>query len=147
MAETGAFLVDEGFPHQPIRQWVVTFPFALRFLFAARPEAMSRVLEVINRAISTFIVKRSGLRVKSGAKTGAVTLVQRFGSALNVNIHFHMLYLDGAYERAAKSVRLPRAGGPPRHTNSTSCSRPSPSGWRAASSARACWCETRSRPR
>jgi hypothetical protein len=30
-------------------------------------------------------------------KTGAVTLVQRFGSALNLNIHFHMLFLDGAY--------------------------------------------------
>jgi hypothetical protein len=26
-----------------------------------------------------------------------VTLIQRFGSALNLNIHFHMLVLDGAY--------------------------------------------------
>jgi hypothetical protein len=24
-------------------------------------------------------------------------LIQRFGSALNLNIHFHMLYLDGVY--------------------------------------------------
>ena len=31
------------------------------------------------------------------AQTGAVTLIQRFGSALNLNIHFHMLYLDGVY--------------------------------------------------
>ena len=31
------------------------------------------------------------------AKTGAVTLTQRFGSALNLNIHFHMLFLDGVY--------------------------------------------------
>jgi len=29
--------------------------------------------------------------------TGAVTLIQRFGSALNLNIHFHMLFLDGVY--------------------------------------------------
>jgi hypothetical protein len=29
------------------------------------------------------------------AQTGAVTLIQRFGSALNLNIHFHMLFLDG----------------------------------------------------
>jgi Putative transposase len=29
--------------------------------------------------------------------TGAVTLIQRFGSALNLNIHFHALVLDGAY--------------------------------------------------
>jgi hypothetical protein len=26
-----------------------------------------------------------------------VTLIQRFGSALNLNIHLHMLFLDGAY--------------------------------------------------
>ena len=33
---------------------------------------------------------------KKQAKTGAVTLIQRFGSALNLNIHFHMLFLEGA---------------------------------------------------
>ncbi len=27
----------------------------------------------------------------------ALTLIQRFGSALNLNIHFHMLFLDGVY--------------------------------------------------
>jgi hypothetical protein len=26
-----------------------------------------------------------------------VTLIQRFGGALNLNIHFHMLFLDGVY--------------------------------------------------
>lgn len=31
------------------------------------------------------------------AKTGAVTFIQRFGSALNLNIHFHMIFLDGVY--------------------------------------------------
>jgi hypothetical protein len=29
--------------------------------------------------------------------TGAMTLIQRFGSALNLNMHFHMLFLDGVY--------------------------------------------------
>ncbi len=31
------------------------------------------------------------------AHAGAVTLIQRFGSALNLNIHFHLLVLDGVY--------------------------------------------------
>ena len=31
--------------------------------------------------------------------TGAVTLIQRFGSALNLNVHFHLLVLDGVYRR------------------------------------------------
>jgi hypothetical protein len=42
-------------------------------------------------------VRHAGLTVASGARTGAVTLIQRFGSALNLNIHLHMLFLDGAY--------------------------------------------------
>ncbi len=37
MAESSALLVDEVFPHQPVRQWVLSFPFQLRFLFASRP--------------------------------------------------------------------------------------------------------------
>jgi hypothetical protein len=28
-----------------------------------------------------------------------VTLIQRFGSALNLNAHFHLLVLDGVYRR------------------------------------------------
>ena len=26
-----------------------------------------------------------------------MTLIQRFGSALNLNVHYHMLFLDGVY--------------------------------------------------
>jgi len=34
-------------------------------------------------------------------------LIQRFGSALNLNIHFHMLFLDGVYvERPDGSLRF-----------------------------------------
>jgi hypothetical protein len=33
------------------------------------------------------------------ADTGAVTLIQRFGSAANLNIHLHCLVLDGLYRR------------------------------------------------
>ncbi|MDZ8190999.1 transposase, partial [Escherichia coli] len=38
---------------------------------------------------------------------GAVTLIQRFGSALNLNVHFHMLFLDGVYvEQSHGSARF-----------------------------------------
>jgi hypothetical protein len=47
---------------------------------------------------------------RSTARTGAVTLVQRFGSALNLNLYFHVLhvlFLDGAYvEHTAGAIRL-----------------------------------------
>jgi hypothetical protein len=34
-------------------------------------------------------------------RTGAVTIIQRFGSAANLNIHFHCLALEGAYRVGA----------------------------------------------
>jgi len=38
-----------------------------------------------------------------------VTLIQRFGSALNLNVHFHMLWLDGVYEKTTEPPqRKPR---------------------------------------
>ena len=44
MAETAALLSDEVFPDVPLRQWVISFPFPLRYLFAAHPQAMGKVL-------------------------------------------------------------------------------------------------------
>lgn len=42
MAESAALLVDEVFPEQPVRQWVLSFPYPLRFLFASRPVIWDR---------------------------------------------------------------------------------------------------------
>jgi hypothetical protein len=84
---------------------VLSFPFQLRFLFATRPEIMGRVLGIVYRVIATHLVKQAGF-TKKIAKTGAVTLIQRFGSALNLNIHFHMLYLDGVYLDRSDGTRF-----------------------------------------
>ncbi len=40
MAESAALLVDAVLPEQPMRQWVLSFPYPLRFLFATRPAIM-----------------------------------------------------------------------------------------------------------
>jgi len=96
MADSAALLVDEILPHQAMRQWVLSFPFPLRFLFASQPAVMGKVLGIVYRAIATHLRRKAGY-TKATAQTGAVTLIQRFGSALNLNIHFHMLFLDGAY--------------------------------------------------
>ena len=85
MAETAAHLVEHVLPEQPIRQWVLSFPYPLRFLFATRPAVLTQVLGIVYRAISTFLIRRAGLRVGAGARTGAVTLIQRIGSALNLD--------------------------------------------------------------
>jgi hypothetical protein len=96
MIESSALLVDTVLPHQPFRQWVLSVPFPLRFLFASEPHIMSKVLGIVYRTIATYLIKKAGYSKKT-ARTGAVTLIQRFGSALNLNVHFHMLFLDGVY--------------------------------------------------
>lgn len=96
MTDSAALLADDVLPAQPIRQWVLSLPFALRFLLATDPDALTRVLGIAYRTISAYVLEKAGLTRARGA-TGAVTLIQRFGSALNLNIHFHMLALDGAY--------------------------------------------------
>ena len=87
-------LSDEVFPDVPLRQLVISFHFPLRYLFAAHPHAMGKALRIIYRAISTHLLHKAGLQLNHDA-TGAVTLIHRFGSALNLNIHFHTLLLDG----------------------------------------------------
>ncbi len=86
MVDAAALLVDEVLPHRPIRQWVLSVPFALQLLFARQPEAMSAALGFVIRAISAHQIARAGL-TRAQARTGAVTLIQRFGGALNLNIH------------------------------------------------------------
>ncbi len=69
-----------------MRQWVLIFPFQLRFLSASRPGLMSRVLGIVHRAISTHLIHKAGF-TREFAQTGAVTLIQRFGNTLNLNVH------------------------------------------------------------
>jgi len=98
MAESAAHLVDEVIPRQPVRQWVISLPIPLLIIFASQPQLLSQALKVIHRAVSTFLIKQAELNV-SEANTGAVTLIQRFGSAANLYIHLHCLFLDGVYRQ------------------------------------------------
>lgn len=74
---------------------------------------MGKVLGIVYRTLSTHLIKAApvhpcalgisaSMHIKAGhtkatVQTGSVTLNQRFGSALNLNVHFHMLFLDGVY--------------------------------------------------
>ena len=60
------------FPEQPVRQWVLSVPLSLRFLFASRPVVMGRVLGIVYRCIATHLIKKAGFSRKT-AQTGAVT--------------------------------------------------------------------------
>jgi len=84
-AESAALLVDDILPEAPVRQWVLSFPYALCFLFATRPAVMGRVLGIVYRTLAMHQIRKAG-HTHESARTGAVTLIQRFGSALNLNM-------------------------------------------------------------
>lgn len=107
MAESAALLVDDVLHGYPVRQWVLSLPIPLRLLLARYPKELSKALQIIHRAISTDIIHRSGY-LKKQAKTGAVTYIQRFGSALNLNIHFHMLFLEGVITQEHGKMKFKR---------------------------------------
>jgi hypothetical protein len=65
-------------------------------LLAAQPELVTPVLQVVQRVVERRLLDHTGLKSDEG-QGGAVTLIQRFGSAANLNIHLHGLGLDGVY--------------------------------------------------
>ena len=96
MTESAALLVDTVLPRQPMRQWVLSVPYPLRLLFASQPLVMGEALRIVYRTIESHLIKKAGY-TRTTARTGAVTLIQRFGSSLNLNVHFHVLFLDGVF--------------------------------------------------
>ena len=100
MSQTAAHLVDHVIPHVPVRQWVLSLPIPLRVLLAAQPELVTPVLQVVQRVVTRHLLDGAGLKADEG-HGGAVTLIQRFGSAANLNIHLHCLVLDGVYRCGA----------------------------------------------
>ena len=74
MAQSAALLVDESFPRLPIRQWVLSVPFALRFWLAREPQIMGSVLRIVYRAMAGYLIHQASLTAET-AQIGAVTLI------------------------------------------------------------------------
>jgi hypothetical protein len=101
MANTASHLVDRVIPSVPVRQYVLSLPFGLRALAAFK----APVLGALARIFVESIIARYGAWAKRvairGPQCGAVTQIQRFGSSVNLNVHFHVAFLDGVFIRNA----------------------------------------------
>ena len=97
--DAAAHLVDAVLPVTPMRQWVLSLPIKVRWVLARRPALVGRVLAVFLRALSTW-QRRRGRAVGASGATGSVTFVQRFGSAMQLSIHYHVVMPDGVFVRA-----------------------------------------------
>jgi hypothetical protein len=101
MAQQAAHLVEQVIPWVPTRQWVVSLPIPLRYWMAPSRELTAKVHTIIRRTIGQYYVNQA---VKQGAtrasvQPGSVTFLQRFGGSINLNLHVHVIFLEGVYER------------------------------------------------
>ena len=91
-----------------MRQWVLSLPWHLRFALAGEPDLLRAVARAFVRAVSASYRRRAArsLREQGGRSAngapfhlvpGAVNFVQRFGSSLALNVHFHALFIDGVH--------------------------------------------------
>jgi Putative transposase/Transposase zinc-binding domain len=107
MADTAAFCVDHLFPQVPARQYVLSLPYALRFKLAYSADATSAVLGAFISAINSDLRRRARKRKLRGRlQPGSLTVVQRFGSSLNLNVHFHAIVMDGVYAEQPDGTML-----------------------------------------
>jgi hypothetical protein len=98
MADTAARLIDHVFPTGvPVRQWVLSLPFEIRYRLAYDGKLLSDVLSVFLRVVRGWYYRQAKAAGYKDVRCGSVTFAQRFGSALNLNPHFHVLQLDGVY--------------------------------------------------
>jgi len=101
MNDTAAFLTDHVLPQVPVRAWVCTLPWELRYLAGYDKQLCSELVGAFVKSVLDCLRRRAkrelGLRSVSEAHTGAVTFIQRFDSALRLNVHAHTEALDGVY--------------------------------------------------
>ena len=98
MAATAAHLVDHVIPDAaPVRQWVLSLPYRVRFVCAHDPAALAAVRRILVRAVSGYYERAAARLGKPRPRAGAVAFVQRFDSGLRLNVHFHVIWLDGVY--------------------------------------------------
>ena len=103
-----AHLVDRVFPAVPVRQWVLSLPHRLRYRLAWDHDLCRAVVGACMRAVLGFLRHRAREAGVGDGRGGAVVIVQRFGGAVNLNVHLHALVLDGVFAKDAAGVRFHR---------------------------------------
>nr|WP_275936752.1 transposase zinc-binding domain-containing protein [Labilithrix luteola] len=104
MANTAALLDDRVLPAVPLPQWGLSLPFDLLAVAAFDAKVLRALVLHFVFAIEFCCrawAKRAAVARRREARGGAVTFVQRFGSSLNLNVHFHVVVLDRVYVREA----------------------------------------------
>ena len=106
MAEAATHLTDHVLPLAPYRQFVVSFPIPLRYWRHTNKRFAAEVYALVTKAIHrSYTDKAIAVGIKDPAP-GTISFLQRWGSALNLNPHLHIIALDGVYTRYGELARF-----------------------------------------
>ncbi len=97
-------VMDAELPHVPVRQWVLSLPHPLRYRLAYDHALCTALHRVLSSALTKRVWQLAKARGHAGAQSGSVTFVQRFGGGLNLNVHYHLLAIDGWFHRDLDGV-------------------------------------------
>ena len=103
MSDSAVHLERSVLPEVPIRHWICSFPWGVRAVLGYDAELCASAA----RAFASELMRSLRLRAKKllalgsvrDAFSGAVVAIQRTDSALRLNVHLHVLALDGVYVR------------------------------------------------
>lgn len=102
MAATSAHLVEDVLPSSvPLRQWVLTFPYAWRSRLGYDAPLLSALSRLFVQTVLEFYARRGGGKRD---QSGSVTAVQRTSSDLKLQPHLHSVFLDGVYREAGDDL-------------------------------------------
>ena len=97
MAEAATHLVDNVLPHVAYRQFVISFPIPLRYWMHSNRKLFAKIHSLVIKELHAYYKEKARSQGTNDSTPGSISFTQRWGSALNLNPHLHIICPDGVY--------------------------------------------------
>ena len=102
MVEAATHLTDNVLPMVSYRQFVISFPIPLRYWMHSNKKLFAKIHSLVIKQLHTYYKQKAQTMGLAESTPGSISFTQRWGSALNLNVHFHTLCLEGVFVEPAK---------------------------------------------
>jgi hypothetical protein len=105
MVATATHLVEDVIPHVKTRQWVISFPFSIRWILLQHVHHQ-KILQIVFDEIQKTVISNSSAQAPFSAQVGAISFFQNFGATLNLHPHFHIIVTDGVFSKSEQTLQF-----------------------------------------
>ena len=105
MVATATHLIEGVIPPVEVRQWVISFPFSIRWILLQHVHHQ-KILQIVFDEIQKMVISKSPAHAPSGAQVGAISFFQNFGATLNLHPHFHIVVTDGFFSKSEQVLQF-----------------------------------------